>query len=123
MGLGAFALAGDHAAIGEASTVEIAGDGVVGRWALLPAAQVYIRAPAPKVGPARIAGRFTDKGFIMRRFLLQAACCIFLVPGTGGIFQVTCNDVLIWDRKREGGFPDPALCAPDSHNHKITLTK
>ena len=33
---------------------------------------------------------------------------VVLVPGTGGIFQVTCNDVLIWDRKREGGFPDAA---------------
>jgi len=33
---------------------------------------------------------------------------VVLVPGTGGIFQVTCNGELIWDRKREGGFPDAA---------------
>ena len=58
---------------------------------LLPASQVYIGAPAPKVGPACIAGRFTDKGCIMRRFLLQAACCVFLVPGTGAALAGTEN--------------------------------
>ena len=33
---------------------------------------------------------------------------VALVPGTGGIFTITCNDQLIWDRKRDGGFPDAA---------------
>ena len=33
---------------------------------------------------------------------------VTLVPGTGGIFTVTCNGKLIWDRKRDGGFPDAA---------------
>jgi selenoprotein W-related protein len=33
---------------------------------------------------------------------------VALVPGTGGIYQVTCNGELIWDRKRDGGFPDAA---------------
>src|SRR5690606_29691967 len=33
---------------------------------------------------------------------------VILVPGTGGVFTVTCNDTLIWDRKRDGGFPDAA---------------
>jgi selenoprotein W-related protein len=33
---------------------------------------------------------------------------VVLVPGTGGIFTVSCNDALIWDRKRDGGFPDAA---------------
>jgi selenoprotein W-related protein len=33
---------------------------------------------------------------------------VVLVPGTGGIFQITCNDELIWDRKRDGGFPEAA---------------
>lgn len=33
---------------------------------------------------------------------------VTLVPGTGGVFSVTCNDVLIWERKRDGGFPDAA---------------
>lgn len=31
---------------------------------------------------------------------------VTLVPGTGGIFQITVDDHLIWDRKAEGGFPD-----------------
>lgn len=31
---------------------------------------------------------------------------VALIPGTGGIFQIACNDELIWDRKRDGGFPD-----------------
>lgn len=29
-----------------------------------------------------------------------------LIPDTGGVFQIHCNGVLIWDRKRDGGFPD-----------------
>ena len=29
-----------------------------------------------------------------------------LVPGTGGIFTVTLDGELVWDRKRDGGFPD-----------------
>jgi selenoprotein W-related protein len=33
---------------------------------------------------------------------------VSLVPGTGGIFEIRCNDVLIWERKRDGGFPDAA---------------
>ncbi len=33
---------------------------------------------------------------------------VALVPGTGGIFTITCDDQLIWDRKRDGGFPDAA---------------
>ena len=33
---------------------------------------------------------------------------VVLVPGTGGIFTITCNEQLIWDRKRDGGFPDAA---------------
>lgn len=30
---------------------------------------------------------------------------VVLQPGTGGIFQVTYNGDLIWDRKSDGGFP------------------
>ena len=29
-----------------------------------------------------------------------------LVPGTGGIFTVALDGDLVWDRKRDGGFPD-----------------
>ena len=33
---------------------------------------------------------------------------VTLVPGTGGVFSITCNDQLIWERKRDGGFPEAA---------------
>lgn len=31
---------------------------------------------------------------------------VALIPGTGGVFQIPCDDALIWERKRDGGFPD-----------------
>ena len=31
-----------------------------------------------------------------------------LAPGAGGVFTVECGGVLLWDRKRDGGFPDAA---------------
>ncbi|WP_339758285.1 SelT/SelW/SelH family protein [uncultured Hoeflea sp.] len=31
---------------------------------------------------------------------------VTLVPGTGGIFTIEVDGDLIWDRKRDGGFPD-----------------
>lgn len=31
---------------------------------------------------------------------------VMLVPGTGGIFEIRVGDVLVWERKRDGGFPD-----------------
>jgi selenoprotein W-related protein len=33
---------------------------------------------------------------------------VTLVPGTGGVFTIRCGELLIWDRKRDGGFPDAA---------------
>ena len=33
---------------------------------------------------------------------------VTLVPGTGGIFTITVGEELIWDRKRDEGFPDAA---------------
>lgn len=29
-----------------------------------------------------------------------------LIPGTGGIFEIGLDDEMIWERKRDGGFPD-----------------
>ena len=29
-----------------------------------------------------------------------------LVPGTGGVFEVTVNGDIVWERKADGGFPD-----------------
>ncbi len=31
---------------------------------------------------------------------------VTLVPGTGGIFEIRTAETLIWERKRDGGFPD-----------------
>ena len=31
---------------------------------------------------------------------------VTLVPGTGGIFEITLDGDLVWERKRDGGFPD-----------------
>ncbi len=31
---------------------------------------------------------------------------VTLVPGTGGVFEIRIDGALIWERKRDGGFPD-----------------
>lgn len=31
---------------------------------------------------------------------------VTLIPGTGGVFEIHVEDDLIWERKRDGGFPD-----------------
>lgn len=31
---------------------------------------------------------------------------VTLIPGTGGIFTITIDGHLAWERKRDGGFPD-----------------
>lgn len=31
---------------------------------------------------------------------------VTLVPGTGGIFEIHIGKHLVWERKRDGGFPD-----------------
>ncbi len=33
---------------------------------------------------------------------------VTLEPGTGGVCTIACDGKLIWDRKRDGGFPDAA---------------
>ncbi len=33
---------------------------------------------------------------------------VVLVPGTGGVFTITCDGDPVWERKRDGGFPDAA---------------
>ena len=33
---------------------------------------------------------------------------VTLKPGIGGIFQIACDGNLVWERKRDGGFPDAA---------------
>jgi len=31
---------------------------------------------------------------------------VALIPGTGGIYEISLDGELIWERKRDGGFPD-----------------
>ncbi|WP_427025170.1 SelT/SelW/SelH family protein [Aureimonas ureilytica] len=31
---------------------------------------------------------------------------VALIPGTGGVFEIHCDDTLVWERKAEGGFPE-----------------
>ena len=31
---------------------------------------------------------------------------VALVPGTGGVFEIRVDGALVWERKRDGGFPD-----------------
>lgn len=31
---------------------------------------------------------------------------VTLVPGTGGVFEIDVDGTLVWERKRDGGFPD-----------------
>ena len=31
---------------------------------------------------------------------------VTLIPGTGGIFEIRLDGDLLWERKRDGGFPD-----------------
>jgi len=31
---------------------------------------------------------------------------VALVPGTGGVFRIDYDGDMIWERKRDGGFPD-----------------
>lgn len=33
---------------------------------------------------------------------------VALVPGIGGVFEIKCDGVTVWERKRDGGFPDAA---------------
>lgn len=32
---------------------------------------------------------------------------VALIPSTGGRFEIAVNDTLVWERKRDGGFPGP----------------
>ncbi|MES2820802.1 MAG: SelT/SelW/SelH family protein [Pseudomonadota bacterium] len=31
---------------------------------------------------------------------------VSLVPGTGGVFSITCAGVQLWERQADGGFPE-----------------
>ena len=74
--------------------------------------------PASKPGP-----RITITYCSMCQWLLRAAWLgqellstfgqdlgeVALIPRTGGIFQITYDGEMIWDRKVDGGFPDSKI--------------
>ena len=35
---------------------------------------------------------------------------VALIPdGSGGVFEIRCGDVIVWERVRDGGFPDSKI--------------
>ena len=42
---------------------------------------------------------------VLSTFSLEMGA-VTLVPGTGGIFEIRLDGELMWERKRDGGFPD-----------------
>jgi selenoprotein W-related protein len=34
---------------------------------------------------------------------------VALVPGTGGVLEIRCDGDIVWERRRDGGFPDLAV--------------
>lgn len=36
----------------------------------------------------------------------QDIASVMLIPATGGLFQITLDGEVIWDRNEKGGFPD-----------------
>lgn len=34
---------------------------------------------------------------------------VALIPGTGGVFLVEAGGTVVWDRKRDGGFPEAKM--------------
>lgn len=34
---------------------------------------------------------------------------VTLVPGYGGVYEISVDGVLLWERKRDGGFPEPKV--------------
>jgi selenoprotein W-related protein len=42
---------------------------------------------------------------VLSTFSLEIGA-VTLIPGTGGIFEIRLDGELVWERKRDGGFPD-----------------
>ena len=42
---------------------------------------------------------------VLSTFSLEMGA-VTLIPGTGGIFEIHLDGELVWERKRDGGFPD-----------------
>ncbi|WP_348524855.1 SelT/SelW/SelH family protein [Litoribrevibacter albus] len=42
---------------------------------------------------------------------------VTLIPATGGVYQIEIDGQLIWERKRDGGFPDAKLIKQKVRNY------
>ena len=42
---------------------------------------------------------------VLSTFSLEMGA-VTLIPGTGGVFEIYLDGELVWERKRDGGFPD-----------------
>ena len=42
---------------------------------------------------------------VLSTFSLEMGA-VTLIPGSGGIFEIALDGDLLWERKRDGGFPD-----------------
>ena len=42
---------------------------------------------------------------------------VALLPGTGGVFEITYGDAVIWERKRDGGFPEAKILKGRIRDH------
>lgn len=51
------------------------------------------------------AARQLDGVELLQTFATELAG-VTLVPGTGGIFEIWADETLVWERRRDGGFPD-----------------
>ncbi|MGV6872875.1 SelT/SelW/SelH family protein [Pseudochelatococcus sp. B33] len=72
-------------------------------------------APAAKPAPRIVITYCTQCQWLLRAaWMAQELLSTFatdlaevsLVPGTGGIFRIDYDGEAIWERKRDGGFPD-----------------
>jgi selenoprotein W-related protein len=48
---------------------------------------------------------------------------VALRPGVGGVFRVSVDDDLVWDRKVEGGFPDLGRLKRDLRDPGVSWTR
>ncbi|WP_289034439.1 SelT/SelW/SelH family protein [uncultured Roseibium sp.] len=42
---------------------------------------------------------------------------VTLIPGTGGVFTITCDGKPIWERKQDGGFPEAKILKQRLRDH------
>ncbi|MEP4031801.1 SelT/SelW/SelH family protein [Roseibium polysiphoniae] len=42
---------------------------------------------------------------------------VTLIPGTGGVFTITCDGKSIWERKQDGGFPEAKILKQRLRDH------